>query len=613
MGFRKAVGTLFDVKTVFDYQLRPQSFYAQLAAGAHGLFKDAYFASIYHDTRGRYSVPPSQLALLLLLQTYGECSDEEAIERSACDLRWCAVLGKTGGDPLCAKSTFQEFRARLVQVEEGEMLLRASLQEARAAGLLKGEAIEVLIDTKPILGRGAVLDTYNLIGSAIQQLVRALAREARRPVEEWAREHDLGRYLGEQGPSLKGSADLDWSNAADRKEFLAQIVLDARRMLRIANGVETTGAAGSPGAGSPEEGGLRDAYELLVRILQQDVAVTTSPAGTLEAGVSEGTAPDRIPSTTDPEQRHGRKSKSKKFVGHKLRITLSRGSRLVTSVSVLAGNAGDAETAIADVEQAEANTGMQVTETTGDCAFGGGTTRQEFAEAERVLYAKVPQAVSNGSYFPKGAFQIDLEAGTVTCPGNQTTSDFTQERKGGRIYRFGARCEGCPLRVACTDAEHGRTVHVHPHEGLLVAARAFQGTEEGKAKLRDRLEVENALARMAGLGIGQARYFGKKKTRFQGIAVATVVNLRRTWNWVTEPRASQAKAGAGSVRAASGGAEPVRDAAKPGNRVLSAGKASDRGMMGAALGEALNRICRLLSPYGEYRRRPGWRSAVVAC
>ena len=48
------------------------------------------------------SVPPSDLALLLVLQTYAECSDAEAIERSACDLRWCAVLGKSRMDSVPA-------------------------------------------------------------------------------------------------------------------------------------------------------------------------------------------------------------------------------------------------------------------------------------------------------------------------------------------------------------------------------------------------------------------------------------------------------------------------------------------------------------------------------
>jgi len=37
---------------------------------------------------------------------------------------------------------------------------------------------------------------------------------------------------------------------------------------------------------------------------------------------------------------------------------------------------------------------------------------------------------------------------------------------------FGAACRSCPLRQRCTTAKHGRTLHLHEHEGLLRAARA---------------------------------------------------------------------------------------------------------------------------------------------
>src|SRR5438034_637359 len=69
----------------------------------------------------------------------------------------------------------------------------------------------------------------NLLATGIQQLVRALAAPQSPAV--WAQAHDLGRYFG---PSLKGSADLDWSDPAARNQFLAEIVTDARRLLRLA-------------------------------------------------------------------------------------------------------------------------------------------------------------------------------------------------------------------------------------------------------------------------------------------------------------------------------------------------------------------------------------------
>ena len=69
-------------------------------------------------------------------------------------------------------------------------------------------------------------------------------------------------------------------------------------------------------------------------------------------------------------------------------------------------------------------------------------------------------------------------------------------------------------------------------------AREYQSTPEGKANLRKRVIVENALARLAHLGIGQARYKGHKKTRFQLAIACTIANLRRTWNWSLEQTAN---------------------------------------------------------------------------
>src|SRR6266568_2310277 len=105
LGKRQAQRDLFDVGNVFPVALDPASFHGQLARAGDRLFRDEDFAAFYADRLGRPS------ALLTLLQHESGCSDAEAIARSAFDLRWAAVLRKVAGEPLCAKSTFQLFRA----------------------------------------------------------------------------------------------------------------------------------------------------------------------------------------------------------------------------------------------------------------------------------------------------------------------------------------------------------------------------------------------------------------------------------------------------------------------------------------------------------------------
>ncbi len=137
LGKRKAQSELFDVGNVFPFVLKHGTFHAQLAHAAPGLFRDEDFNAFYSDRMGRPSVPPSLLALVLLLQQECGISDEEAIERTSCDLRWAAVLRRTAGAPLCAKSTFQLFRSHLVLHEAARILFVSSIKEAKRAGLLK--------------------------------------------------------------------------------------------------------------------------------------------------------------------------------------------------------------------------------------------------------------------------------------------------------------------------------------------------------------------------------------------------------------------------------------------------------------------------------------------
>lgn len=502
---------LFEVGNVYALRLAPQSFHAQLAHAAPRLFHDADFAAFYQDKQGRPSVPPTLLALTTLLQHEAGVSDAEAIARTAYDLRWAAVLRKEAGQPLCAKSTLQLFRAHLLLHPQVQTIFLASLHEAKRTGLLKGSALDIALDTKPIRGRGAVQDTFNLLAQGIRQLARALAKQANQSAAAFLTEQGLERYTQS---SLKGSADLDWSDDAAKDALLTQVVAEAKRLLDVAAGANAS---------------VRQAASLLEQLLLQDVEVRQADGGE-QASIKEGTAKGRVPSATDPDIRHGRKSASKRFNGHKADVAVDQDSQIIVAYDVLAGDAGDASGALALVEQAEANTQQTVAATTGDCAYGGGPTRLAFAEAERELLAKVPQEASRNGLFAKSAFTIDVEHAQVTCPAGQTTTTAHAAPDGGQTFVFGSVCAACPLRSACTTSKTGRSVSVHAQEAPLQAARAYQKTPAGRARLRKRVVVEHRLARLGQLGIGQARYKGRAKTRIQLMLAASLANFRWVWN-----------------------------------------------------------------------------------
>jgi hypothetical protein len=539
---------LFNPGTLCEYRLDPDSFCGQLAAYRAQLFRDEDFADLYKPSdRGRPCIPPSQMAALMLLQYQYGVSDGEAVERSGCDLRWAAALGRMPGPALCARTTLLTFRSRLVVGDQLDKLFDRAIQHAKDLGILKGGKVRLLVDTRPVVGRGAVEDTVNLLARCTGNVIALLAEAAGEPAADWAAARGLGQYVRDPERSFKGGAGIDWNDPAARQRVLTELVAAARRALALAD-------EAAPSLAQSRKDGLARETDLLRQILAQDIEESAEPEKPGEppaAAVKEGTAPGRVPSATDEEQRHGRKSASKRFVGHKARVAVDAETQLILGAEVLAGNAGDAEGVLKQAERVEERAGVAVAETVGDCAYAGAATRREFADAGRELRAKQPPAACPADGIPKSRFRILFrggEAEAVVCPAGHRVTERRRAKDGTLTFSFAPHCARCPLRHRCVRARRlkdGRSISVHPEERLLQAAREYQSTPEGKRTLRERVGVEHALARLARLGIGQARYFGRKKTGLQLSLCATVANLRLMWNRKAAEAAEAAEAPAG--------------------------------------------------------------------
>lgn len=523
IGKHSQQGKIFGADQGYLKFVGEHSFYGYLASQRGKLFHDEDFAEFYCPDNGRPSVAPSLLANALLLQTYDHASDEEAKERADYDLRWKVALGIEIGERPFAKSTLQMFRAQLILKEKMQAMFIRSLDLARETGYLKDESLKVVLDTTNILGRGAVKDTYNLLGDGIKQLCKVLAGKKKHRLNGWVREHGFERYFR---ASLKGDAQVDWDKPEARQIFLQGIVEDAQRLLEIARDKQATLLTEST-----ESQSISAAGELLKQLIVQDVKITN---GKVE--LKEGVSRDRVISVHDPEMRHGHKSRANLFDGHKAVIGVDPDSQLIVAVGVEPGNAADATPAMGMTEESEANTGQKVEETIGDCAFGSGATRQEFEDADRRLVAKVPE-YGRKDQIHKSQFHIDLDNMTCACPAGHITTtlvrsgtwlDKAGQKQPGYSFAFQAEvCANCPLRSKCiqSKARIGRHVHLHPQEKLLQKARAFQHSPAFQVYCKMRQTAEHRLARLVQLGIRQARYFGTHKSLFQLLMATTVANL----------------------------------------------------------------------------------------
>ena len=97
-----------------------------------------------------------------------------------------------------------------------------------------------------------------------------------------------------------------------------------------------------------------------------------------------------------------------------------------------------------------------------------------------------------------------------------------------RAVTFGPVCADCPLRQRCTTAKDGRSMTIHPHDGLLRAARAQARTDEFKKAYPTRSSIERTIAWTAtqnGRRI-RLRYLGTAKNDAWLHARCAALNLR---------------------------------------------------------------------------------------
>ncbi len=493
------------------------SFYGFLARQGGRLFRDRDFADLYGE-RGRPSVPPSQLCVLLTLQAKEGVSDQEAVDRTAFDIRWKVALGVELEDKLCAKSTLQLFRANLLLNERFLQLFEASVQACHDQGLGRSKNLDVAIDSTPILGRGAVKDTYNLVSDAIRRVVMDACQLKGWDQESAVCECGLSRHFG---ASFKGESELDWSDKQERRALLAQLVADARVAQQLAKR-----ALRGHAKEAEKTRKLQESVELLARILGQDIE--EDPDGDEGSRIRKGTAKDRIISTTDTQMRHGHKSHSKGFDGYKGSIVVDTKDGVILSTGVQPGNKSDREQAVELVKAAMKIAGSKVDAVLGDTAYGGTRARRELSEIQVEVVAKTPPVPSRSGLFKRTAFKIDERRGRVKCPnGKISMRRIRNNNDDGWIYFFSrSDCTECPLRSLCTiSAREARTVRALDNYKERDRLLRHQKTKTFRRRYRKRVIVEHAFGRLRRHGIRQAKYFGTRKTAMQLALAAMVANL----------------------------------------------------------------------------------------
>jgi hypothetical protein len=519
-------------------QLVQGSIFRLLAEHGAALFGDEYFADLFkRSTRGRPTVPARVVATVMLLQAYEGLSDREACDRLAFDLRWKAAAGLTVGAEAFHPTVLVGMRNRLRTSDRPRRLFDDVNATAAAVGLLRGR--RRVVDSTPLFDAVATQDTVIQLRAAIRKVLAGT--EGADPVLAGAVRAALTR---DDDYATLGKPPCDWDDPKARESLVDALVRDARAALGALDGHQLDGPAA-------------EAADLLALVAGQDV----------EAGedgvfrIARKVARDRLISTVDVEARHGHKSRARTFDGYKSHFGVDPDDELITGVAVTAANTADrevldelldqpgtakpaaatepaADEPAVDTGEPAANTGADSEsgspggreskdlEVYGDSAYADGATLDEQTARGHDMRAKVPP-VRNANGFSKDQFSIDLAAGTVTCPAQHTVAIRSGRH---RWARFGALCQSCPLRAACTKARRGRVISIHPHEAALQHAKARQQDPAWQQDYRTyRPVVERKISHFTRRPWGgrKARCRGQKRILTDILTRASALNLAR--------------------------------------------------------------------------------------
>ncbi len=183
-----------------------------------------------------------------------------------------------------------------------------------------------------------------------------------------------------------------------------------------------------------------------------------------------------------------------------------------------------------------------------DAAAGWGKTRAEvqgLSRGQTTIVAPIPQAGgADLSRFTPADFFYDAQSARCTCPNGVTSTRAYQHGAGdGLSFRFlAAECAGCPLWERCRAADASpkghRSVYVTPYHATLRRAALLNQSQEGRALLATRWQVEPTVAWLV-------RYDGARRARRVGLAAAQfhlfqACALRTLWRWLARLQRGQA-------------------------------------------------------------------------
>ena len=533
---------LWDAGDVTGHLVPPGSVFAFLAEHRRELFPDSFTADLFPSATGRPSLPADLVGSVLVLKELYDLSDTQTADALKFDIRWKVACGRSLLQMSFDPSTLVYWRRRIAGSGRPDRVFDAVARLIAETGILRGRR-KRCVDSTVFDDAVATMDT-------VSQLVAAMRKVAR--VVDGA--GGVIAAVCTLDYSRPGKPDIDWDDPAAKEALVSDLVndalavlaelaaegaperddaaADALGLLALVAGQDVEPAQGSDGtdgrwriarkvapdrvistvdrearhtrkckskrrdgfrghvAAEPETGLITDCEMTMAAgdgSTDAENGVKMACRDRFGADRGGGAAPARPAGDTAGPAAAGRDAGPASAPDQAADTADQHPQAPAGPAGAPQGAPPQGTHDQAQPASARDGEGLEVY---GDSAYGSGEARAAYLDAGHDTIIKpgpVRPAVPGG--FTLDDFTVDEEQGTVTCPAGQV-----RQMSKTRTVTFGAACAACPLRERCTTAKDGRSMTIHPHDGLLRAARAQARTAEFRQAYPTRSAIERIIS-----------------------------------------------------------------------------------------------------------------------
>ena len=463
----------------------------------------------YDELQGRKSKELYAMLGLIIIQQMEDCTDQDAVDNFALNLKWQYALNVTDA------SDFAAYVSPRTLWKVRDIGAREDLQDSLFENVT--DTLAKLFSLDPSKQR---LDSVHIFSNmAHLGRIRLFVRTIRKFLVNLKRHHaDLYQDLGEVAVRYEEKNDGRFAvKPSDSTRTLQEVGDDCFCLVERFK----------------EHQAVRDmaSYKLLVRLFgEQCVVEKTDAKSAVVIKPNKEVPSDSLQNPSDPDATFcGHKGKGYQMQVEETYSPDKSQPNLITHVKVEAAHESDANALIPAIEDA-AKRGLAPKELLADSLYGSDDNVEKAKEFGVELVS--PTMGSQTNKIGLADFTFSGSDEIIACPEGQKPHRIKTGKQGGKIVHFDkAVCDLCPRQSDCPTKRVKLSVSISydAKELRLSRRRIKEKTEEFRDTYRYRAGVEGTMSDLDRItGLKHLRVRGMPQVRLAAVLKATGLNILRS-------------------------------------------------------------------------------------